>query len=539
MSEQLHGDSMTGLDLKQGSEIRTVRSCIQFVWTCALMLGCAHSATAQQPVAYKLQIDRADTTVVRVELRIPDAGASTRVAMYAHPESDDRYWRYIEGLTATQGGQPVTVVREDSAAWRISAHAGAITISYAVRLSPFTGRFRQAWRPSLGAAGGMVGGADMFLYVDGPARRATVQLELPGTWSAATGLQPTPSPLRFVAPDTRALIDSPILVGALSSWTFRTGASKYHIVFQGVANGTPFDTATFVAATERVVRATVAFFGSAPHRDYVFLFRDGMDGALEHINSVVIGMRSANLAKNPNWIAGTVAHEFFHTWNGVAMHPRGFWSIGFTASPPVPSLWFSEGVTMYYADALLRVANVPTDEPSRIAHLEGRIGEYYSFPDNARFSADAVSRASNISPNPLGSTQLSTHLQGELLGMALDLIIRDRSDGARSLDDLMQLMMRSHATSRGFTPRDLEAAASSVCRCNLRPFFAKYVTGAGAIDFNSYLAPVGYRVETDSVAEGPLTRVRARLVESATVSARALRLRTGWLSLRSGNRAAH
>jgi predicted metalloprotease with PDZ domain len=500
-------------------------------WACVALLGGARVAVAQQPVAYTLTVDRADTTVVRVSMRIPDARPATRVALYAHPESDDRYWRYVDALTATQGGQSVPVVREDSAAWRIAARPGALTLAYTVRVAPLTGRFRQAWRPSLGANGGLVGGADMFLYVVGPSRQATVQLRLPAAWRVATGLPRAAAPLQFRAPTTRALVDSPLLVGALASWTIRTGVARVRIVFQGDAAGAPFDTGAFVAATDRVARATVALVGAAPPRDYVFLFRDGRDGALEHVNSVVIGVRSANLSANPSWIAGSVAHEFLHTWNGIAVHPRGFWDIGFTAPPPVPSLWFSEGVTMYYADALLRAAHVPTDEPSRVAHLEARLGDYFTFSDNARYSADAVSRASNVVPNPLGSTQLSTHLQGELLGMVLDLVLRDRSDGARSLDDLLRRMLRTHAEPRGFVPTDLEAAASAVCRCDLRPLFARYVSGAGVIDFNRYLAPVGYRVELDSLAEGATWRVRARFVEAASVSARARRLRAAWLAL--------
>ena len=52
---------------------------------------------------------------------------------------------------------------------------------------------------------------------------------------------------------------------------------------------------------------------------------------------------------------------------------------------PVAGLWWSEGLTLFYADLLLRRAALPTNDSTRVAHLESLIGRYLSAPGNARY----------------------------------------------------------------------------------------------------------------------------------------------------------
>jgi predicted metalloprotease with PDZ domain len=116
-----------------------------------------------------------------------------------------------------------------------------------------------------------------------------------------------------------------------------------------------------------------------------------------------------------------------------------------------------------------------------------------SNPGYARFSAEAVSRvAYNAAPGALGDYSLSTHLQGEVLGAMLDLIIRQATHEQRSMDDVMRLLF-----TRGVAidSRVIEQAVEDVCGCDVTPFFDAHVRGAGAIDFNRYLALSGRQMQ--------------------------------------------
>ena len=97
---------------------------------------------------------------------------------------------------------------------------------------------------------------------------------------------------------------------------------------------------------------------------------------------------------------------------------------------------------MYYADLLVRRAGLPCEDSTRTAHLESLIGRYYTDTGNRVFPPGVVSLADNAPPGPLGDYTASTHLQGELLGSMLDLLIMEATNGRKSMDNVMALMNR-------------------------------------------------------------------------------------------------
>src|SRR2546425_2380777 len=104
----------------------------------------------------------------------------------------------------------------------------------------------------------------------------------------------------------------------------------------------------------------------------------------------------------------------------MAIRPVEYHNIDYRTQPPVSSLWFSEGVTMFYADLLLRRAGVPLRDSTRVGHLERLITSYLANPAYARVSAEAISLgAYNVQPGELGDYSASTQLQGELIGTML------------------------------------------------------------------------------------------------------------------------
>src|SRR6185436_11884226 len=106
--------------------------------------------------------------------------------------------------------------------------------------------------------------------------------------------------------------------------------------------------------------------------------------------------------------------------------------------------------TMLYADLLSRRAGLAMYDSSRIVHLQNLIADYYNNPGN-RQNVERVSMAEYAPPGILGDYIGSTHLQGELIGTMLDLIIRNVTSGARSIDDVMRKMYENFGGEKGFT----------------------------------------------------------------------------------------
>src|SRR5262249_53516722 len=157
-------------------------------------------------------------------------------------------------------------------------------------------------------------------------------------------------------------------------------------------------------------------------------------------------------------------------------------------------------------------------DSTRALHLERLLASYLGNPAYARYSAERVSQvAYNAAPGALGDYDASTHLQGELLGTMLDLIVRDATRGKRSMDDVMRAMLQDYAGTRGFLGVDIRRTVEGVCGCRLDAFFASYVHGAAPLDFNRYLGLAGLRARVTWTAAlngdrpAPDLRIRAWL----------------------------
>ena len=101
----------------------------------ALLLGCFAIPISKHPavkpsIQYTLHVDAADLSGWDVEIRLRSAPDTFRLAMAAHPEYDDRYWRYVRDFRVEPGG--ATVTRVDSAVWQVIAPPGAVVVRYRI-----------------------------------------------------------------------------------------------------------------------------------------------------------------------------------------------------------------------------------------------------------------------------------------------------------------------------------------------------------------------------------------------------------------------
>jgi predicted metalloprotease with PDZ domain len=457
-------------------------------------------------INYILRLDSADLSGFDIEMRIRNAPDTFRVAMAAHPEYDDRFWRFVEGMRVETPRGTGEIIRLDSALWRIRAAGGEATLRYRIRLPPPEAGQRASWRPFMSPTGALSGGPHAFMYiVSAPLAPAHVKVEVPRSWEIATGLVPTSDPRTFFAPTAEFLVDSPILAGQFRSWRFDIDGTPHRVVYWAAPDATPFDTTAFVSSLERLSRQAVALFGRAPYREFTFLFQDGAFGGLEHANSATLGAPSAELARGQAELLGEAAHEYLHAWNLVRIRPAERGVISYRQTGQTRGLWWSEGLTMFYADLLARRAGIPTVDSTRIAHIERLIARYLFSPGNARISAERAGLAEyGTAPGSLGDYDPSPHTQGELLGTILDLVIRQASRDRRSIDDVMRLIMERYSGRTGFTGRDIERAVTEVCGCSVRAIFDAHVRSAAPIDVNRYLAAAGLRADvTDQPVLNP------------------------------------
>ncbi|GAC1483404.1 MAG: PDZ domain-containing protein [Gemmatimonadaceae bacterium] len=491
---------------------------IRLIAMLAAPLSITTSTKSRPEIRYFVSLDSTNPSSIRVTMQIGGAPRSVRLAMAVHPEYNDRFWRYIRDLRVDAGSLAKLAVDRENV-WRLLTHSGSASISYRIELPGEDPSVRGAWYTGIRSDGGSINPVDTFLYLpDFPSAEVEVWLHVPGrvAWGIAAahafiqsgqlvkpGEQAQPasqSPSWMAHTDETTLLGSPILYGnTLRFWHFDVERIPHTIAYWPLPNATPFDTAQFVAGIKKVVTEAVAIFGKPPYQSYTFLLEDGAYGALEHMNSVTIGMPSRHLAKDPRAYLAQLAHEFFHTWNLVRLYPEGRGTLSDRDADHSTGLWWSEGVTMYYADALLDRAGFPERGMSRADLIAEELESYYGNPGNRLISPEVASERAVDTTGISGDYQPNYYVQGQLIGTALDLIIRDSTNGRRGLDDLMRALYSRYAMKRGFRTDDVERAASEVCTCNLGPFFDDYVRKPRTPEFDRYFRSIGLQVTTDTI----------------------------------------
>ena len=249
------------------------------------------------------------------------------------------------------------------------------------------------------------------------------------------------------------------------------------------------------------MQQAVLLFRRLPYREFSFMLQDGALGSLEHNNSVTVGAPSSQLANGFGNILPEIAHEYFHTWNLMRIRPVEYGDVDYKTPPLSKGLWFSEGLTIFYSDLFLRRAGLPVFDSTRSFHLENLIRRYMVTPAYLKFSAEKISEASYGPIGMLGDYSASTHLQGEVLGSMLDLIIRDVSNGNKTIDDVMRKMLERFSGEKGFTSKDIEQVVKDASGYNVHQFFVDHVYGSKQIDFSKYLKLIGlqYTIEWKDV----------------------------------------
>ena len=220
-----------------------------------------------------------------------------------------------------------------------------------------------------------------------------------------------------------------------------------------------------MAGAEKIVREQGAVFGEFPDFEpgyYTFLGDyvpwGGGDG-MEHRNSTVVA--AAVSLRTPGMVADvldTVSHEFFHAWNVERIRPKTLEPFNFEQANISGELWLAEGFTQYYGELILaRTGLSKRDEAAAglaraaIAVINGPGRQFRSAVQMSQM-APFTDAARAIDRTNYSTTFISYYTYGSAIALALDLSLRDRSNGKISLDDYMQAMWRVHGKPGGPQP---------------------------------------------------------------------------------------
>jgi len=255
------------------------------------------------------------------------------------------------------------------------------------------------------------------------------------------------------------------------------------------------------AMLHKITSAATTWMDDRPFDSYMFLYhfpKGPAGGGMEHSYSTAIEVNADVLARAPEVLASVTAHEFFHLWNVKRIRPQTLEPVDYTKENFTRVLWFSEGCTSTASD-IIRLSGGLLDEShferelaSGIAELERRPAHLTQSAEESSLNAWLEGDAYYRSPE----RSISYYNKGELLGIMLDLAVREASHGRASLREVFQWMNQNYAKNGRFFPDSdgVRAAAEAVSHADLGWFFTRYVAGTDEIPWNDFFRSVGLRL---------------------------------------------
>jgi predicted metalloprotease with PDZ domain len=487
--------------------------------------GVSYTITAKDLAAHLFHV------TVTVENPAPEGQILALPAWIPGSYMIREFSRNIVRIGASAAGRAVALAKLDKHSWQAAPTAGRLTVEYEV----------YAWDLSVRAAHldqthGFFNGTSVFLRVlgqeDGP---HVVDIQRPAdeasrNWRLATALPELKAKRygfgTYIAKDYDELIDSPVEMGDFALASFKAHGVPHDIVITGrVPN---LDMPRLCADLKQICETQIAFFEprtkKAPMDRYVFMtlaVGDGY-GGLEHRASTALICSRADLpttaAKDKERSEGYVkflglcSHEYFHTWNVKRIKPSVFAPYDLQAENYTPLLWLFEGFTSYYDDLLL-VRSGMIDEKAYYKLLGKAVGSVLRGAGRTRQSVadssfDAWGKYYRQDENAANAI-VSYYAKGSLVALGLDLTIRAKTEGKRSLDDVMRALWQRYGRDfyngkpRGVTPAEVEALFDDIAGMKLKPYFDKYIKGTDDVPLAKLLAPFGVEYKDERKSSKP------------------------------------
>jgi predicted metalloprotease with PDZ domain len=477
----------------------------------------APTLLAAQTARYAVTVQpEQDVFRVRAEFAVP-AGRDTFLvslpAWTAGSYGIENYARFIRTFTVRAAdGRALAWDKLDKDTWRI-ATAGATAVTIELTTNPDSLDLTMS---AINDDFAFFNGTNFFLYPEGVSLdfAAELAVETPSGWRMATGLDAT-GPGRYRAASYHDLVDAPFFLGRL--WMDSVVVDGRPIRFvaypESVMTRPVWD--SIAHALRGIVRVQNQLMGGPPYRHYTVLFYAPFEdmewgGGLEHVNSQFDAIPAGMFAMRGSgrlggFTASLLSHEFMHLWNVKRIRPAELMPYDYSREQYTPLLWWSEGVTDYYGDVTLARAGIWS-----VDRFLNSMSSNAMTVEEAReiVAVEDASINTWIDPTWVNESQLY-YPKGALLGLMLDIQIREATGNRQSLDDVIRRLFTEYAQqNRGFTTQDLLGV--------IRPwfpgvddFYARYINGREPLPYSAVLRRGGIAVteRTLTLKEGRTRRV--------------------------------
>ncbi|MGC8506344.1 MAG: M61 family metallopeptidase [Thermoplasmata archaeon] len=403
--------------------------------------------------------------------------------------------RHVRHFSVTgENNSVLDFIKKDKSSWKVNtSNQHKISVHYEIYAPEYPPRVTH-----LDSSSASINGTSAFMYIEGYKDQTLEILIRPyGTWRIYTTLEKI-AENRFRAINYDLLADSPIEIGNSRFIEFKAAGKDHEIIIQGPGF---IDENKLAGDFSKIVEGFAKMMGPLPYKKYQFIIHTYAEpesaGALEHLSScsIVVPVNALTDEKGYVGLLTTASHEFFHLWNVKRIRPLELGPFNYKEENYTNWLWFSEGITDYYAKLnLLRSGLITKDryyemlsEVSNILNLLP--GTWKTTLTESSFD----SWIKYYKPSPDGINSYSSYyLKGQYIGLFLNIKVVELTKGMKSLDDLFRIMFEKYKKDgRGFTEKDIIGALKEITGSDFSDFFRSHIKGLERINEDAELSKIG------------------------------------------------
>lgn len=427
------------------------------------------------------------------------------------------FGRFISDVKAfSSDGTPLPVEKIETNGWRISNASSLYKVTYKVD-DTFDAVITENPIYKMGGTNIQEGEAFLvnthgfFGYLeDMKDRQFTVDITHPSGFYGATGMIASDNEEGkdlFITESYNRLVDSPIMYTRPDTTVMHVGGAD---VIVAVYSPNKLVSSKFMAeGFRKVLEAQKEYLGGTlPVNKYAFImyFQDmeGYEsdmgvgafafGALEHSYSSVYFMPDVPEKDAISDMLRIAAHEFFHIVTPLNIHSEEIHYFDFNEPKMSEHLWMYEGVIEYFAHHVQVQYGIKSVDQFLDAMSEKINTSQRQFDDKLPFTV-----MSKGSLDKYKDEYLNVYEKGAVIGMVMDLMLLDLSDGKYGLNDMMMDLSKKYGKDQPFKDEELFGVIVGMTYPEIGEFLNYYVAGSTPLPLKKTLALAGVEFKEKEV----------------------------------------
>lgn len=430
--------------------------------------------------------------------------------------SEDNYGKYIEDVKAYDAkGNLMVVIKKDDNTWTISNAKALKKITYWVNDTFDTEKGEGFGNTDIfSPAGSNIKENTNFMinmhafvgyFQDNKDIPYEVRVLHPKTLWGATSLidqDTTATADKYTTARYAELVENPVMYAKPDYTTFTV--DDMDILISVYSPTGKYTAESITPGMKKMITAQKQFLGkiNSTKKYSVLLYLSTLQqndakgfGALEHPTATTVvlpeAMPKEELEKT---MMDVVSHEFFHIVTPLTIHAKEIQYFDYNNPKMSEHLWMYEGVTEYFANLFQIKQDLITEED-----FYTRIAEKIERATAMNDTMPMTTMSKNVLTQPYKDQYLNVYEKGALIGMCLDIIIREKSNGTKGILDLMQKLSNEYGVTKPFNDDELFSKITALTYPEVGAFLTTYVSGTTPIPYDVYLSKVGVSKSTEKV----------------------------------------